>query len=188
MTQADPDDEGGRKLSVGPEYAEWLRARGHYAIAVELASVEQNRRNPNLELVFWQWQICCTSIEVALKAFLLAANIGEDSNREERPQTRRILRKKYGHDLIKLARCGEDHSLEHHVDLSTDDFTLLNDFTPFYAQRLWIYAEVRGFVSLPRPIYLRRLCYKLLHGTVNVVDPREEWIRNRERSQLPLPE
>ena len=149
---------------VGPEYAEWLRAREHYeaACALSWAGKPDVLNHPN-----WQCQILCTSIEVALKAFLLAKKIGgTDAGAREK------LKDNFGHNLQKLLGRATYEGLTEFVKITERDVERIRMANPFYMERDWIYAEKRGFASYPAPHELRDLAVRILDGICEVVKPR----------------
>ena len=86
------------KSTVGPAYAEWLRARGHYTAASALSESD----NPDFfSHSGWQCQMLCACIEVALKAFLLAKNPPRQPNKGRR-RRRRVQPREQTRDLLGI--------------------------------------------------------------------------------------
>ena len=115
-------------------YADWLNARGHYETSLEMYDRFRSANyNVGFYATFWILQIACTSIEVALKAYLLTQTTFASTEEEARKKFRR---RDLGHDLPALLKAAQDHGFA--LVLTQQETTVFARSSDCYASRLWI--------------------------------------------------
>ena len=115
------------------------------------------------------YYLCCHSIELSLKAFLLASS--DTTNIEHLDELKKELKHGLGHDLEAAFRRAESQGIRNVVQLPNDVGSLLRTATEYYKTKGFEYFSVvdavSGYRDLPSLDELRELASVL----VEQVDP-----------------